>query len=112
MPVRNEEHEGLWAVVFTPFLLDLSDTLTVASTALLATVTWIVTVILSDRMRRADYRGPFELLIRRVTCGTRPRRPNAARVAPASAPHTAGRADEPTFDQLVAVADRHETRKP
>lgn len=57
----------VWALAFTPFLLDLADTLTVAGTALLATATWTVTVILADRMRRAGYRGPFELLVRRVT---------------------------------------------
>lgn len=59
-----------WAVVFTPFLLDLSGTLTVTSTALLATATWAVTVLLADRMRRSGYRGPFETLTRRVTYKT------------------------------------------
>lgn len=57
----------VWAVVFTPFLLDLSGTLSVAGTALLAASTWVLTVVIADRMRRADYRGPFELLVRRVT---------------------------------------------
>lgn len=57
----------VWAVVFTPFLLDLSGALSVAGTALLATATWLLTVVIADRMRRADYRGPFELLVRRAT---------------------------------------------
>jgi uncharacterized membrane protein YeiB len=57
----------VWAVVFTPYLLGLSDTLTTTTTALLAVATWLATVLLADRMRRADYRGPFELLIRRIT---------------------------------------------
>lgn len=57
-------------VSFTPYLLDLSDTLTVATTAVLATATWTVTVLLADRMRRADHRGPFEILIRRFTYRT------------------------------------------
>lgn len=57
----------VWAVVFTPFLLDLSGTLTVAATAALATVVWLGTVVLADRMRRAGQRGLFELLVRRVT---------------------------------------------
>lgn len=61
----------VWAAVFTPFLLDMSGTLTVAGTALLATATWTATVILADRMRRAGYRGPFEILIRRITYGRR-----------------------------------------
>ncbi|MFF0271387.1 DUF418 domain-containing protein [Kribbella sp. NPDC004536] len=56
----------VWAVVFTPYLLDLSGTLT-TTTALLAVATWLATVVLADRMRRAGYRGPFELLIRRIT---------------------------------------------
>ncbi|MFE1168695.1 DUF418 domain-containing protein [Nocardiopsis sp. NPDC058789] len=62
----------VWAVVFTPFLLDLSGTLTVTSTALLATGVWLATVVLSDRMRRAGRRGPFETLVRRVTYGPAP----------------------------------------
>jgi uncharacterized membrane protein YeiB len=57
----------MWAVLFTPFLLDLSGTLTVTSTALLATTVWTVTVVVADRMRRAGRRGPFELLVRRIT---------------------------------------------
>lgn len=57
----------VWAVVFTPYLLDLSRTLSTATTALLAVATWLATVAMADRMRRAGYRGPFELLIRRVT---------------------------------------------
>ena len=58
-----------WAVAFTPFLLNLSGTLTVAGTALLATATWTVTVVIADRLRRADRRGPFEVLVRRATYG-------------------------------------------
>jgi uncharacterized protein len=60
----------VWTVAFTPFLLDLSTTLTVASTALLAVLTWVATVILADWMRRTGRRGPFEVLIRRVTYGS------------------------------------------
>ena len=57
----------VWALVFTPFLLDLSGTLTVAATALLATTTWLATAVITDRMRRSGQRGPFETLIRRIT---------------------------------------------
>jgi uncharacterized protein len=60
----------VWTVAFTPYLLDLSDTLTVATTALLATATWMLTVFLADRMRQVGYRGPFELLIRSITYRT------------------------------------------
>ncbi|MDO9377218.1 MAG: DUF418 domain-containing protein [Nocardioidaceae bacterium] len=59
----------VWALVFTPFLLDLSGTLDVTSTALLATATWLATVVLADWMRRTGRRGPFERLVRRVTYG-------------------------------------------
>jgi uncharacterized protein len=57
----------VWAVVFTPFLLDLSATLTVTTTALLAVTTWLITVGLADWMRRTGRRGPFEVLIRKFT---------------------------------------------
>ncbi|MFG1923173.1 DUF418 domain-containing protein [Cryptosporangium sp. NPDC048952] len=57
----------VWAITFTPFLLDLSGTLTVAGTALLATSTWLVTVVSADVMRRRGWRGPFEVLLRRIT---------------------------------------------
>ncbi len=65
----------VWAIVFTPYLLDLSDTLTVTTTALLAMGTWLATVVLADWMRRSGHRGPFEVLTRRVTYG----RPEPAR---------------------------------
>jgi uncharacterized protein len=57
----------IWAVVFTPYLLDLSRTLSTTTTALLAIATWLATVLMAERMRQAGYRGPFELLIRRFT---------------------------------------------
>lgn len=57
----------VWTLVFTPYLLDLSGTLGVATNALLATATWLLTVVLADRLRRANSRGPFEVLIRRFT---------------------------------------------
>ena len=59
----------VWAVAFTPFLLDLSGPLTVATTALLATATWLATVALSVSLARAGKRGPFEVLLRRATYG-------------------------------------------
>ena len=68
----------VWAVAFTPFLLDLSDNLTVSTTALLACLTWLVTVALADWMRRTGRRGPFEVLIRRVSYRQSLFRPNAA----------------------------------
>lgn len=67
----------VWALVFTPFLLDLSDTLSVASTALLAVATWLLTVVMAEWMRRTGRRGPFEVLIRRVTYGRPTPQPSA-----------------------------------
>jgi uncharacterized protein len=58
----------VWTVVFTPYLLDLSDTLSTTTTALLAVTTWLANVLLAERMRLAGYRGPFEILIRKFTC--------------------------------------------
>ncbi len=57
----------IWALVFTPFLLGLSAALSVTTTALLALATWIATVLLAHRMHQAGQRGPFEVLVRRVT---------------------------------------------
>lgn len=57
----------VWTLVFTPALLGLSDDLTIASNALLAIVTWLLTVALADWMRRTGRRGPFEVLVRRAT---------------------------------------------
>jgi uncharacterized membrane protein YeiB len=58
-----------WAVIFNRYLLDLSGPLSVTTTALMASATWLLTVVLADRLRRAGRRGPFETLIRRATYG-------------------------------------------
>jgi uncharacterized protein len=57
----------VWALVFAPYLLDLSDDLSVTGTAVLAVATWLGTVGLAELMRRRDARGPAELLLRRLT---------------------------------------------
>lgn len=59
----------VWAVVFTPFLLDLSGTLTVMTTAMLAVCAWAATVLVADLLRRLDRPGPMESLVRRVSYG-------------------------------------------
>ncbi len=59
----------VWTVVFTPFLLGLAGHATVATTALLATATWLATVAVADALARAGRRGPFEVLLRRATYG-------------------------------------------
>ncbi|MGH4025754.1 MAG: DUF418 domain-containing protein [Pseudonocardiaceae bacterium] len=40
-----------------------------AATALFATATWALTVLLAEFMRRRNYRGPAETLLRRLTYG-------------------------------------------
>jgi uncharacterized membrane protein YeiB len=69
----------VWAIVFTPFLLGMADDLSVTGTALLATCTWLGTVLMADALARAGRRGPFEVLLRRVTYGpsAAPRRSSA-----------------------------------
>lgn len=57
----------VWTVVFTPFLLDLAGTLSVWGVALLATGTWLTTVLIADLMRSRGVRGPFETLVRLIT---------------------------------------------
>lgn len=67
--------ERLWLTVrpgTRPYVeVVTAGTLTVASTALPATAAWAGTVVAADRMSRAGYRGPFELLIGRITYGRR-----------------------------------------
>jgi uncharacterized membrane protein YeiB len=57
----------VWQLAFTPYLLGLSDDLSVTGTALLAVAAWLATVVMADWMRRTGRRGPFEVLTRRVT---------------------------------------------
>ena len=60
----------VWAVAFTPCPGGLADDLTVTTTALPATATWLTTVLMADWMRRTGRRGPMEVLIRRFTYRT------------------------------------------
>ncbi|MEU4396226.1 DUF418 domain-containing protein [Kribbella sp. NPDC023855] len=59
----------VWTVAFTPYFGDLSGHLGVATTALLATMTWLGTVCLAYWMHLRSYRGPMETLVRRFTYG-------------------------------------------
>ncbi|MGH3934488.1 MAG: DUF418 domain-containing protein, partial [Pseudonocardiaceae bacterium] len=66
----------LQSVVFVAVLAasggGLGDRFSLASTAVLATLTWALTVLLADQMSRHNYRGPAELLLRRLTYRQRP----------------------------------------
>jgi uncharacterized membrane protein YeiB len=53
--------------VFTPFGLGLEDQMGLAGATAVAIATWVVSVIIADLMRRAGYRGPAEILLRRLS---------------------------------------------
>ncbi|GAB3946582.1 DUF418 domain-containing protein [Kribbella albertanoniae] len=57
----------VWTVLFAPFLLDLGGSMTLWQSVILAAATWAFTVFLADLMRRRGLRGPFEVLLRRLT---------------------------------------------
>jgi uncharacterized protein len=63
----------LQSVVFVVILAayggGLGNRLGLAEIAALATLTWVLTVLLADRMSRRGYRGPAETLLRRLTYG-------------------------------------------
>jgi len=65
----------LQSVVFVAVLAayggGLGDRFSLAATAALATVTWALTVLLAELMSRRGYRGPAEILLRRLTYGRR-----------------------------------------
>ncbi len=66
----------LQSVVFVAVLAayggGLGNRLGLATAAVLATVTWALTVLLADGMSRRGYRGPAEVLLRRLTYGRSP----------------------------------------
>jgi uncharacterized membrane protein YeiB len=57
----------VWAVLFFPYLLDLGHSMHLWQSALVAIATWAATVALAEWMRRAGIRGPFEVLLRKLT---------------------------------------------
>ncbi|MEE2040877.1 DUF418 domain-containing protein [Nocardiopsis sp. CT-R113] len=67
-----------WAVLFLPFTLDLAGRLSDAASVAVGAGVWLATVVLADLMRRAGLRGPFEVLIRRLTYGRPRREPDSA----------------------------------
>lgn len=64
----------LQSVVFVAVLASygggLGERFGLAGAAALATVTWALTVLLAEFMRRRNYRGPAEFLLRRLTYGS------------------------------------------
>lgn len=57
----------VWYIAFSPFLLDLGRQMTLWQSALLASATWLLTVGMATWMQRVGMRGPFEVLLRRLT---------------------------------------------
>lgn len=57
----------VFVAVFAPYALGLGAEVSIAGTAAIATGTWLLTVVIADLMRRANYRGPAEKVLRRLT---------------------------------------------
>lgn len=57
----------VWVTVFTPFGLGLEDRTGLTGATAVAIATWVASVIIADLMRRAGYRGPAEILLRRLS---------------------------------------------
>ncbi|MGW7480821.1 DUF418 domain-containing protein [Nonomuraea muscovyensis] len=56
----------VFVLVFYPYGLALQDDLGLAGATGVAAATWVVSVALAELMRRAGYRGPAEILLRRL----------------------------------------------
>lgn len=57
----------VWVAVFAPFGMGLEDRTGLAGATVVAIATWVVSVIIADLMRRAGYRGPAEIMLRRLS---------------------------------------------
>jgi uncharacterized membrane protein YeiB len=57
----------VFVALLMPYTLGLGGVLGSAEVALVALGTWLVSVLVADRMRRAGRRGPAEVLLRRLT---------------------------------------------
>ncbi|MQA88489.1 MAG: DUF418 domain-containing protein [Streptosporangiales bacterium] len=56
----------VFVVVFYPYGFGLQDDLGLAGATEVATATWLVSLLIADFMRRVGYRGPAEILLRRL----------------------------------------------
>ncbi|MET8004457.1 DUF418 domain-containing protein [Nonomuraea glycinis] len=56
----------VFIVVFYPLGLGLQDDLGLAGATGVAVVTWLLSLVIADLMRRAGHRGPAEILLRRL----------------------------------------------
>ncbi|MFD1540766.1 DUF418 domain-containing protein [Nonomuraea guangzhouensis] len=60
----------VWVVLFYPFTLNLRDDMGCAATFAIAIGIWLVSILLAEWMRVAGYRGPAEVLMRRLSYRT------------------------------------------
>ncbi|WP_207211747.1 DUF418 domain-containing protein [Promicromonospora panici] len=57
----------VWLLLFFPFTLGLSGTVSFAGSAVIAVGVWAASVVVADAMARAGRPGPAELLVRKLT---------------------------------------------
>lgn len=57
----------VYVAIFTPFGMGLEDRMGLAGATAVAVGTWLVSVVVADLMRRGGYRGPAEILLRRLS---------------------------------------------
>ncbi|MGN9837211.1 DUF418 domain-containing protein [Nonomuraea sp. H19] len=62
----------VWVTLFYPFILDLSDDMIFTSAFGLAIGIWLLSILLAEGVRMAGYRGPAEVLLRRLSYPSRP----------------------------------------
>lgn len=63
---------AVWVTLFYPFTLDLSDDMNFTSAFGLAIGIWLLSILLAEGMRMAGFRGPAEVLLRRLSYPSRP----------------------------------------
>ena len=56
----------VFVAVFFPYGLGLQDNLGLAGATGIALATWVASILLAELMRKANYRGPAEILLRRL----------------------------------------------
>lgn len=61
----------VWTLLFLPYTFDLGARLGVAATAAISVATWAGTVVVASLLARASLRGPFEVLLRKLTYRSR-----------------------------------------
>lgn len=57
----------VWTLAFAPYAFNLTPHLTVTTLAAIAVATWLATVVFANWMHHRGLRGPFEVLLRRLT---------------------------------------------